>query len=169
MAQPVWRPALPPTIAGNRQGKPTAPTLDQLLQAVNALTKQLQADRLNARNAIPKIINEMGYAASASVLTIPPQAQGLFCVTNVLVSVPNAGTLVLKGSANPGIAGVSMATWSIPLPSGLTNLPIGGLGGDGQITGLLLSETDIRQVTCGAPGIISCIITGVQLPTNYNY
>lgn len=144
----------PGTLAPGPPGRGLPPGLDhhdRPTEAEEVLTllmglehgRQAILDRLWSE--IPADIDERDWLASATSLTVAPQSTGLVKITSVIATIPTdqTGTLIL-------------GDWQMPLPAGVTVLPF---------VGMLLTASDLRQLTSTGAGALSLRLMGVQLPT----
>ena len=108
------------------------------------MVKKMQRD-------IPIYVDEYLYMQNATTLTLLPQSQNLELITCVLVVVTasGGGTLTLGGHTG--------ATRTIPLAQGnsIFQLPNNGM---------LLNNTDVRQVVQGSAGLLGLELFGIELP-----
>jgi hypothetical protein len=107
------------------------------------MIKKMQRD-------IPVIVDEYLYMQNATSLILQPQSQNLELITGILAIVTSAGggTLLLGRRI-------------IPLPQGNTFLSVGV---DKEGGGMLLINTDLRQITQNNAGILALEMFGVELP-----
>lgn len=108
------------------------------------MVKKMQRD-------IPLYVDEYLYMQNSTTLTLLPQSQNLELITCVLVVVTasGGGTLTLGGHTG--------ATRTIPLAQGNTLFQLPN-------NGMLLNNTDLRQVTQGSAGLLGLELFGVELP-----
>lgn len=121
-----------------------AQLLAEHMARLEQMVKKMQRD-------IPIYVDEYLYMQNATTLTLLPQSQNLELITCVLVVVTasGGGTLTLGGHTG--------ATRTIPLAQGnsIFQLPNNGM---------LLNNTDVRQVTQGTAGLLGLELFGVELP-----
>ena len=108
---------------------------------IEQMIKKMQRD-------IPPIVDEYLYMQNATSLILQPQSQNLEMITGIfaIVSAAGGGTLQLGRRI-------------IPLAQGNNFLPVGT-----DNDGMLLINTDLRQITQNQSGLLALELFGVEMP-----
>lgn len=118
--------------------------LAQHMYNLECMVKKMQRD-------IPVFVDEYLYAQNSALLTLMPQSQNLELITCVLavVTASGGGTLTIGGHTG--------GTRTIPLPQGNSIFMLGEKG-------MLLNNTDLRQLSQGTAGLLGLEMFGVEVP-----
>lgn len=121
-----------------------AQVLQQHMHTLESMIKKMQRD-------IPVYVDEYLYSQNSTTLTLLPQSQNLELITCVIavVTASGGGTLTIGGHTG--------GTRTIPLPQGNSIFMMGEKG-------MLLNNTDLRQVTQGTAGLLGLEMFGIELP-----
>lgn len=118
--------------------------LQQHMYQLECMVKKLQRD-------IPVYVDEYLYAQNSTLLTLLPQSQNLELITCVLAVVTAAGGGTLTVGGHTG------GTRTIPLPQGNSIFMLGEKG-------MLLNNTDLRQLSQSTAGLLGLEMFGLEMP-----